>query len=67
MCKENSIRNIIEFYSFKNIKNVKYINPIFETYKIKFKIDANKMKWPVQTSQIEISVIFRRNSYEIIR
>lgn len=44
MCKENSIRNIIKFYSFKNIKNVKYINPIFETYKIKFKIDANKMK-----------------------
>lgn len=40
MCKENSIRN-----ERKNIKNIKYINSTFETYKIKFTVDANKMKF----------------------
>lgn len=40
MRKKNSIRN-----ERKNIKNIKYINLTFETYKIKFIVDANKMKF----------------------
>lgn len=40
MRKENSIRN-----ERKNIKNIKYINLTFKTYKIKFIVDANKMKF----------------------